>query len=125
MISLFMSRDYRKLRVFVNSDRLAKEIYQITKNFPKEELFGITSQLRRASLSVPTNIVEGSQRDSLVDYIRFLYIALGTLAETGYLIDFAESSGFIKVVQAKQLQTLQSICIKELNSLITAFRKKL
>jgi four helix bundle protein len=111
--------------VFVNSDRLAKEIYQITKNFPKEELFGITSQLRRASLSVPTNIVEGSQRDSLVDYIRFLYIALGTLAETGYLIDFAESSGFIKVVQAKQLQTLQSICIKELNSLITAFRKKL
>jgi four helix bundle protein len=119
-----MSKDYKKLRVFHNADLLAKEIYLITRSFPKNELFGITSQMRRATLSVPTNIVEGSHRDSLNDNIRFLSIALGSLAETGYLIDFAESLGFIKTKDADKLHTLQSTCIKELNALITALRKR-
>jgi len=57
-----MTRDYRKLLVFQKTDDLTIEIYKVTRTFPKTEIFGITSQLRRAALSVPTNIVEGSQR---------------------------------------------------------------
>lgn len=57
-----MSRDYRKLRVFDSAHKLALEVYKFTKDFPKAEAFGITSQMRRAALSVSTNIVEGSQQ---------------------------------------------------------------
>jgi len=98
-----MSRDYRKLRVFDQADNLAHRIYAITKNFPRSEMFGLTSQLRPAALSVPTNIVEGSHRDSLAEYIRFLDIALGSLAETGYLIEFAQSLGYIENKDANEL----------------------
>ena len=102
-----MARDYRKLRVFKTSNHLALEIYKLTKLFPKEELFGITSQLRRAALSVPTNIVEGSHRSSLADYIRFLDIAMCSLAETGFLIEFAESLGYINETNAVRLKKEQ------------------
>ncbi|MBC8278736.1 MAG: four helix bundle protein [FCB group bacterium] len=59
-----MSRDYRKLRVFQAVDEIARDIYKLTKSFPREEQFGITSQLRRSALAVPTTIVEGSYRSS-------------------------------------------------------------
>lgn len=118
-----MSRDYRKLRVFQKTDELAKEIYKLTKSFPKSEMFGITSQLRRASLSVPTNIVEGSHRDSLGDYIRFLDISLGSLAETGYLLEFSEALGYINSDDSKQLLTVQKDCMGSLKSLIDSFQK--
>lgn len=119
-----MSRDYRKLRVFNDSDQLAKLIYGVTKSFPREEMFGITSQLRRAALSVPTNIVEGSHRFSLAEYLRFLDIALGSLAETGYLIGFAESIGYIDKENARLLIDKQADCIRSLKVLISSLRKK-
>lgn len=80
---------YKKLVAWQKSDELAKLIYRITLSFPKEELFGITSQLRRSALSVPLNIVEGYGRNSKKEFHRFLSIALGSLAETGYLLEFA------------------------------------
>ncbi len=119
-----MSRDYRKLRVFEATNQLAKDIYKYTKHFPKEEMFGITSQIRRAVLSVPTNIVEGSHRDSLAEYLRFLDIALGSLAETGFLIDFAESLGYFTAEQAAFLKNQEGECIRQLKSLIASFRRK-
>lgn len=122
---IIMSRDYRKLRVFTDSDELAKKVYEVTRSFPKEELFGITSQLRRAALSVPTNIVEGSHRSSLNDYIRFLYIALGSLAETGYLIGFAEGIGYIDHENSRVLIDKQAECIRSLKALISSLHKKL
>jgi four helix bundle protein len=91
--------------------------------FPKEEFFGITSQLRRAALSVPTNIVEGSHRATLGDYLRFLDIALGSIAETGYLLEFAGSLGYISQTTLVDLNMRQKESARLLGVLINSLRK--
>jgi four helix bundle protein len=80
---------WRKLEVWELADDLAFEIYQVSRNFPKEEIYGITSQIRRAALSIPTNIVEGYSRKGDKELSRFINISLGSLAETKYLIYFS------------------------------------
>ena len=85
-----MEKGYRKLIVWQRADDLAIQVYKITKKFPREELFGITSQLRRAALSVPTNLVEGMGRQSRNETRQFVNIALGSLAETEYLLEFSQ-----------------------------------
>lgn len=77
-----MEKQYKKLLVWEKANELACKIYQETKQFPKEELYGITSQLRRAAVSIPTNIVEGSGRQNRKEFKQFVNIALGSLAET-------------------------------------------
>ena len=67
-------RDHMKLRAFELADEVAVLVYRMTAEFPREELYGLTSQMRRAAVSVPSNIVEGCARDSQADYLRFLYI---------------------------------------------------
>ena len=79
-------RDHKKLRAFELADEVAVLVYRITAGFPREELYGLTSQMRRAAVSVPSNIVEGCTRDSQKDYLRFLYIAFGSLKELHYQI---------------------------------------
>lgn len=71
------------------SDQLAHSVYCLTKNFPKEELYGVVSQLRRAALSVPLNIIEGFARKGSKDCRQFLHIAYGSLKETKYLLYFS------------------------------------
>lgn len=88
-----MSQD---LIVFQKSDELAYRIYKSTEAFPKSEIFGITSQLRRAALSIPTNIVEGYVRKSKKELSQFINIALGSLAETEYLLGFSKRLGYHK-----------------------------
>jgi len=87
---------HHDLIVFQRADELAFKIYKITEPFPKTEQFGLTSQLRRAALSVPTNIVEGYARKSKKELAQFVNIALGSLAETEYLLDFSKRLGYIK-----------------------------
>lgn len=79
-------RDFRKYEVWQLSHKLVLEIYLVSKNFPKEEQFNVTSQLRRASVSIPTNIAEGCGRNSDKEFNQFLNIALGSVSETEYLI---------------------------------------
>jgi four helix bundle protein len=74
-------RDHTKLRAFELADEVVLLTYQITAGFPKEELYGLTSQMRRAAVSVPSNIVEGCARDSQTEYLRFLTIAFGFLRD--------------------------------------------
>lgn len=74
-------KHYKELLVWQKSMDLAVEIYTIVKSLPKEELFGLSDQMRRAVVSVPSNIAEGQQRSSTKDYIRFLHIAKGSLGE--------------------------------------------
>jgi len=74
-------RDHTKLRAFELADEVVVLIYQMTIKFPKEEIYGLTSQMRRAAVSVPSNIVEGCARESEKEYLRFLEIAFASLRE--------------------------------------------
>jgi len=74
-------KDFRKLIVWEKAHQLTLKIYKVTEEFPREELYGLTSQIRRACVSIPTNIAEGCVRSSDADFSRFLYIALGSTSE--------------------------------------------
>ena len=99
-----MSEDrWRKLEVWQIADELAYQVYQVTKSFPREELYGITSQFRRASLSIPTNIVEGYSKKGDKELSHFINIGLGSLAETKYLLHFSKRLGYIDDEQLAKL----------------------
>ena len=83
-----MEKAYRKLIVWQKADELAYHVYIESKKFPREEVFGLTSQLRRAVISVPTNIVEGMGRQGRNERKQFINIAIGSLMEVEYLLDF-------------------------------------
>ncbi|MBC8461432.1 MAG: four helix bundle protein [Deltaproteobacteria bacterium] len=85
-------------------DDLAVEIYQVTRKFPRHELYGLTSQLRRAAVSVPANIAEGSGRRTIRDYIRFLYNAKGSLTEVEYLVHISNRLGYLTEEDFRQLR---------------------
>lgn len=95
---------YRDLIVWQKADELAFQVYLVTRTFPKEEIYGLTAQIRRAALSVPTNIVEGSARKGPKELLRFLYIALGSLREAEYLLSFARRLSYIEESQYQQLE---------------------
>jgi four helix bundle protein len=74
-------RTHKDLEVWKNSIRLVTIIYSVTKSFPKEELYGLSSQMRRSAISIPSNIAEGAARNTNKEFIQFLHIARGSLAE--------------------------------------------
>jgi four helix bundle protein len=82
-------KDFRQLKVWEKSHQLALAIYKETKKFSKEELYGLTSQIRRASMSIPTNIAEGCGRNTDAEFARFLQIAMGSASETEYQLILA------------------------------------
>jgi four helix bundle protein len=88
-------RDHTKLKAFELADDLAVIIYSLTKNFPKDEIYGLTSQMRRAAVSVPSNIVEGCARGSQIEYHRFLEMAFGSLRELSYQYSLSIRLGYI------------------------------
>ncbi|MBN1688104.1 MAG: four helix bundle protein [Candidatus Omnitrophica bacterium] len=79
-------RDYKKIKAYQNAEKLALEIYSVTKRFPKEELYGLVSQLRRAAVSVTANIAEGASRQHKKDYLNFLFMARGSVSEVECLL---------------------------------------
>ena len=88
-------QNYKELQVWRKSHEISLSIYKITQSFPKEEVFGLVSQLRRASVSIPTNIAEGSGRFTQKDFASFLQISLGSSQEVEYLILLSKELNYI------------------------------
>lgn len=114
-----MEKGYKKLIVWQKADELAYQIYVETKNFPKEEVYGITSQLRRAAISIPTNIVEGVGRQGRNETKQFSNIALGSLAETEYLLEFSLRLKYFNNDSYERLESLR----QEVGALLWKFYK--
>ncbi|MDD5454374.1 MAG: four helix bundle protein [Candidatus Ratteibacteria bacterium] len=116
---------WKDLGVWEKSHILVKKIYKVTAGFPKDELYGLTNQIKRASISVPTNIVEGFSRNSTKEYIKFLFNSRGSLEEIRYLLLLSSELQFM---ENKTYLLLESTCeeiSKMLNALITSLRHKI
>ncbi|MCH8824063.1 MAG: four helix bundle protein [Planctomycetes bacterium] len=118
-----MARDHRKLRAFELADELALSVYQRTRVFPDDERYGLTSQIRRAAVSVAANIVEGAGRDSEPDFVRFLHIALASLREVGYYIDLARRLNYLGSTEADSLKKQYNETASVLHGLIKSFKR--
>jgi len=115
-------RDHSKLRAFELADDVAVLIYKITKGFPKDEIYGLTSQMRRAAVSVPSNIVEGCSRESQNEYLRFLEIAFASLKELHYQYSLACRLGYVEKSEINEYELKIIETEKVLGALIRALR---
>lgn len=119
-----MNNEQKHNILLEKADELARVIYKLTKQFPKSELFGIVSQLRRAALSIPLNIIEGFARYSLGDHCRFLEMAYGSLKETKYLLYFSFNEKYIAQKEYEEIIKLTEEVGKMLWKKIQTLREK-
>ena len=113
---------HKDLKVYQEALLLVKDIYCITSNFPKEELFGLTSQMKRCVISIPSNIAEGSGRKGNAELIRFLYISLGSLSELETQLDISIMLNFTK--ENKDIQNRIYFIKNMLSKLIISVNNK-
>jgi four helix bundle protein len=99
--------NYKRYKAWELAHQLARSVYRTTSTFPKSEAFALTSQMRRAALSVPGNIVEGSARKHQREFLQFLYIALSSLTELTYYIELAGELGYMKNGQSGPFELSQ------------------
>lgn len=117
-------RDHRKLRAFELTDTLVTVVYQATRAFSKEELFGLTSQMRRAAISAVSNIVEGCARETQKEYVQFLNVAFGSLRELGYHIHLAGRLGYLSKEKVLSVGRHCEEAIRVLSGLLRALREQ-
>jgi four helix bundle protein len=115
------SRSYRDLDVWKLSIELVKEIYQVTAKFPPTEMYGLTNQLRRAAISIPSNIAEGQGRNSFKEFKQFLAIALGSLAELETQLIISHEIGYLTLDDYGKL----SAALDTIRKMIKAFANSL
>ncbi|MCG8648900.1 MAG: four helix bundle protein [Pirellulales bacterium] len=116
-------RDHRNLRAFQLADTLVIDLYRATKSFPREEMFGLTSQLRRAVVSIASNIVEGCARESQPDFVRFLDMAFASAREVEYQLTVAARLEYLPADLAESLNQQIVETSKVLYGLIRSLRK--
>ena len=117
-----MSRDHSKLRAFDLADELVVEVYRATRGFPVEERYGLQAQLRRAAVSVPTNIVEGCARNSEKDYLHFVDVAIASASEVRYLLGLSARLRLLQKADKEPLIRRYDEMIRSLQKLLSAFR---
>ncbi|MBI2057398.1 MAG: four helix bundle protein [Candidatus Yanofskybacteria bacterium] len=113
---------YRKLIVWQKSHQLAKDIYKVTNDFLKSELFGLTSQMRRCAVSVPANLVGGYSRKTIKDKLNFFVIARSSLTELEYYLDLSFELNYIKEESYHKLTATRSEVGRLLNGFINSFQ---
>ena len=119
-----MSRDHRGLLAFQLADALVIEVYRATASFPAAERYGIVSQLRRAAVSVPTNIVEGCARRTQKDFVHFLSTSFASLREVGYLLDLSHRLDMLKNPAAERLIAQQEEAARVLSGLMRGLDRR-
>lgn len=115
------SHNFRNLKVWQLSMELVEEVYKVTSQFPKEELFGLTSQLKRSAVSVPSNIAEGSAKSSEKDFSRFLEISMGSSCELETQLILAQRLGMLSEESLNSLITQ----LHEVQKMVTGLAKSL
>jgi len=118
-------KSHKDLEVWKKSIDLVEAVYKLTKSFPKSEQFSLSVQMQRSAISVPSNIAEGSGRMSRGDYIRFLYIARGSLLELDTQIEIANRLGYISNERSERICSLSERVLKMLDGLIFSLKKSL
>lgn len=113
--------NFRSLLIWQKSMVLTTKIYFSTNNFPKEEIFGLTSQIRRSSVSIPSNIAEGSGRESDKDFLRFLNISIGSLFEMQTQLEIAKNITYLNQEKFNNLYEDS----REVERMLVAFIKKI
>lgn len=116
-------KSYKDLEVWKKSIDLVEAIYKLTEGFPKSEQFSLSVQMQRSAISVPSNIAEGSGRMSTGDYIRFLYIARGSLLELDTQLEIANRLGYISSGHSENISYLSERVLKMLDGLIFSLKR--
>ncbi len=116
-------KTYKDLTVWQKSFKLALEVYKVTKKFPRSELYGLTSQIRRAAFSIPSNIAEGYARHRLAEYIQFLRIAFASGAELETQLLIAKETNLLRGKDFQRLNSLLSEVMKMLNVLMKKLKE--
>ena len=116
--------NYTDLDVWVNARKLVTDVYQLTKSFPKDELYGLTNQIRRCAVSVPSNIAEGCGRQTTKDTIHFLYISRGSLYELETQLFVALDLEYLNKKEVEILLEELTTCKKLLNGFINYYKSK-
>ncbi|UZJ41936.1 four helix bundle protein [Prosthecochloris sp. SCSIO W1101] len=109
---------HKKLKVWQESMHLVKTVYQLTQRFPQEELYGLTHQMRRAAVSIPSNLAEGAARESKKEYAYFISIARGSLSELDTQVKIAQMLGYVEDITDLDEQ------INQVGRLLTGIYKK-
>ena len=113
------------MRVWQKAHELVLQIYKVTSRFPKKEIYGLTNQIRRASASVPANIVEGYSRNSTKEYIKFLFNARGSLEEVRYFLYLAKDLQYLSEVDYTPLEESYKEVSKMLNRMLSTLKGKI
>lgn len=117
-------KKFEDLRVWRVGHELVLEVYKITNSYPKKELYGLVSQLRKAASSVPANIVEGYYRHTTKELIRFLYNARGSAGEVTYFLILSRDLGYISEKQYEDLRKKYETLLRSLSAMINSLSKK-
>lgn len=114
-------QDFKELKIWQRSHKLTLSIYKLSKSFPKEEIYGLTSQMLRSAASIPTNIAEGTGRNTDPDFNRFLVLAMGSAAELEYQLILSKDLGYCNLTEFESLTNE----LVEIRKMINVFIQKI